>query len=74
MGDKTRNLTFQLVWQRNVAKQLVRFSCVFKGQPLFHDFLRKAELYLFALKNISKMAPRKTETETGVVNWHAQEP
>ena len=44
MGDKTRNFTFQLVLQHDVAKQLARFCC------LFAWLFTKSELF-FALQN-----------------------
>ena len=46
LGDKTRNFTFQLVLQHDVAKQLARFCCLFKGQPFLHDFSRKVSCFL----------------------------
>ena len=41
VGDKTRKFTFQLVLQHSVSEQLERFCCLFKGQPLLHDFSSK---------------------------------
>ena len=41
VGDKKRNFTFQLLLQHNVSEQLERFCCLFKGQPLLHDFSSK---------------------------------
>ena len=49
VGDKTRNFTFQLVLQHNVSEQLARFCCLFKGQPLLHDFSSKVSC-IFWLK------------------------
>ena len=49
VGDKTRNFTLQLVLQHNVSEQLERFCCLFKGQPLLHDFSSKVSC-IFWLK------------------------
>ena len=49
VGDKTRKFTFQLVLQHNISEQLERFCCLFKGQPLLHDFSSKVSC-IFWLK------------------------
>ena len=49
VGDKPRKFTFQLVLQHNISEQLERFCCLFKGQPLLHDFSSKVSC-IFWLK------------------------
>ena len=61
VGDKTRNFTFQLVLQHNVSGQLARFCCLFKGQPLLHDFSSKVSC-IFWLKGKNPNATFFTDT------------
>ena len=61
VGDKTRNFTFQLVLQHNVSGQLARFCCLFKGQPLLHDFSSKVSC-IFWLKGKNPNAAIFTDT------------
>ena len=58
LGDKTRNFTFQLVLQHDVAKQLAR-CCLFKGQPFLHDFSRKVNCFLL-YKTVNSTEGKKT--------------
>ena len=57
VGDKERDFTFQLVLQHDVAKQLARFCCLFKGQPFF--FSRKVSCFLL-YKTVNSSEGKKT--------------